>query len=110
MLLLISMFILMFFIIMYNRYIPVKGVQCSRTLNVEESSIKIVDVRNYNQSYKDTIVEAINIPVAYLKRNYHEISSMKIHVVASNHLEKNISIRFLKKRGFKVTGYTLTDC
>ncbi|MDA1477631.1 rhodanese-like domain-containing protein [Bacillus changyiensis] len=91
----------------YNRYIPVRGVQCFNTLNADAI---IVDVRDYHQSYKDPLRTAINIPIAYLKRNYHEISSSKVYVVASDHLEKNMSIRFLRKKGFEVLGYTLTDC
>ncbi|NPC93752.1 hypothetical protein HOO54_16295 [Bacillus sp. WMMC1349] len=98
---------ILIFEFIYNRYIPVRGVQCIKTLNADAI---IVDVRDYNQSYKDPFRTAINIPIAYLKRNYHEISSSKVYVVASDNLEKNMSIRFLRKKGFEVLGYTLTDC
>ena len=96
--------------ILYIRYIPVRGVRCLHTSNLIVDSIQIVDVRDYNQSYKDPTPEAINIPVAYMKRNYHEIPRLNIHVIASDHLEKNISIRYLRKKGFAVTGYTVNDC
>lgn len=97
-------------VFIYMRYVPVRGVNCVSSFNPNVDSIIIVDVRDYNESYKDTILNAINIPVAYLNRYYRVIPSMKIHLIASSHLEKNISIRFLRKRGFKVIGYTLTDC
>lgn len=96
-------------VLIYSRYVPVFGVPClgSEFLN---NDVKILDVRDYNQSYKNPIKNSINIPVAYLKRNYHEISNSTIIVVASDTLEKNISIRFLKKKGVNVLGYTFSNC
>jgi len=95
---------------LYIRYIPVRGVRCTTLCNNDDRSIQIVDVRDYNLSYKDPIPTAITMPVAYLKRNYHEIPKMKIHIVAADQLEKNISIRFLRKRGYDVIGYAVTEC
>ncbi|WNS74917.1 hypothetical protein RRV45_18850 [Bacillus sp. DTU_2020_1000418_1_SI_GHA_SEK_038] len=95
---------------MYIRYCPVGNVKCTKTVNHPIDSIEIVDVRDYNQSYRDPIPGAINIPFAYMKRRYTDISGNDIHVIASDYLEKNMSIRFLRKRGYKIIGYTLTDC
>lgn len=81
------------------RYLPVWGVRCLQMLEIDENSTTIVDVRDYNQSYKDVTQAAINIPVAYLNRYFHEIPGKQIHVVAATSLEKNISIRFLRKKG-----------
>lgn len=106
----ITILLSIIFVFIYGRYVPVWGVSCIDSLNSDVDSLKIVDVRDYNVSYKDPIQGSVNIPVAYLKRNFHELSHSKIIVVASNHLEKNISIRFLRNRGFKIMGYTLTDC
>ncbi|MDF0728634.1 hypothetical protein PY093_18520 [Cytobacillus sp. S13-E01] len=94
----------------YQRYFPVWGVQCTNSINHNTGLINILDVRDYNETYKDPIQVAINIPLGYLRRYYGEIDSHRIHVVAANHLEKNISIRFLRRKGFKVMSYTLTDC
>ncbi|MFZ3589751.1 hypothetical protein ACOI1C_10825 [Bacillus sp. DJP31] len=66
-----------------------------------EHSIEIVDVRDYNRSYKQPIHGSTNIPIAYLPRFFQEVSNKKIHVVASNHLDKNVSIRFFRKKGYK---------
>ncbi|KAB2334811.1 hypothetical protein F7731_13700 [Cytobacillus depressus] len=95
---------------MYIRYFPAGNVKCAKTLSHPIDSIVIVDVRDYNQSYNDPIQGAINIPFAYMKRRYSDISHKNIHIIASDYLEKNMSIRFLRKRGFKIIGYTLTDC
>ncbi|WP_231735338.1 rhodanese-like domain-containing protein [Gracilibacillus massiliensis] len=70
----------------------------------------ILDIRDYQKAAKDKVDGAIVIPVPYLRRYYSEISSQSIYVIASNHLEKNLAIRFLKNKGFDVIGYTLTDC
>lgn len=73
-------------------------------------SVRFLDVRDYNVSYKNPIAGSTNIPIAYLKRYCDEVPDCEIHVVASNQLEKNFSVRFLRKQGFRVTGYSLTDC
>ncbi|WP_409254199.1 hypothetical protein V1502_09965 [Bacillus sp. SCS-153A] len=96
-------------IALYKRYIPVTGVQWSRETPDLKDSILILDVRDYNHSFNDPIPEAINLPVAYLKRNWHELEGSRIHIVASTKLEKNMSIRMLRRRGYQVTGYTLTE-
>lgn len=94
----------------FLRYLPVWGVYCKSLLDIDENDISVLDVRDYNQSYKDSHALTINIPVAYLKRYFHEIPNKKIHIVASNELEKNISIRILRKKGFFVESYSLTNC
>lgn len=85
------------------------GVPCLTFENAKDC-ITVLDVRDYNQSYKDSIQSSINIPIAYLKRNVAEIQGKKIHIVATNHIEKNMSVRFLRKKGYKVISYSLTDC
>ncbi|MDQ0230716.1 hypothetical protein [Metabacillus malikii] len=94
----------------YSRYFPVWGVDCLKSLNVDGESIDIVDVRDYHQSTNKPIRKAVNIPIAYMKRHYQDIKRPTVHVVASNTIEKNMSVRFLRKKGFKVASYTLTDC
>lgn len=96
-------------VFMFLRYLPVLGVRCIQLFELDEKDVIVVDVRDYNQAYKDSF-HSINIPVAYLNRYFHEIPDKQIHVVATNQLEKNISIRFLRKKGYHVKSYTLTDC
>lgn len=106
-LIIIVSMILLFF---YKRYVPVKGVHCVRSLIKDNNTIKIIDVRDYNDSYKQPIPGSINIPVAYLKRYYPSVANNEIIIVASSTLEKNMSIRFLRKKGCQIVGYTLTNC
>ncbi|MGF2616080.1 hypothetical protein FZC84_10995 [Rossellomorea vietnamensis] len=108
MLLLIIIVISSILIALYNRYFPVKGVQCSTELPSAES-ILILDVRDYNQASASPIPRAINLPVAYMERNWDDLTSTCIHIAASSSLEKNMSIRMLKRKGYEVTGYTLTE-
>ncbi|TKC19522.1 hypothetical protein [Robertmurraya kyonggiensis] len=96
-------------IFMLLRYLPVFGVHCIHLFDIDEKDLTVVDVRDYNRAYKDSFHSTINIPVAYLNRYFHEIPGKKVHVVAANPLEKNISIRFLRKKGYHVKSYTLTD-
>jgi hypothetical protein len=41
--------------------------------------IKVIDIRDFNESYKNPIKGTINIPIAYLKRNINEIPNSELH-------------------------------
>ncbi|WP_010284838.1 rhodanese-like domain-containing protein [Bacillus timonensis] len=108
MLLLLFLLLILFIVWeLYKRYFPVVGIHCDDELNINLMDIEIIDVRDYNISYKDVIDKSINIPVAYLERYCYEIPDKKVHVVASTRLEKNVAIRILRRKGFQVTGYTV---
>lgn len=92
---------------LYRRYFPVCDVPCT---DLTKHGNVIVDIRDYSSSAKNPINGAITIPFAYLNRYNHEIPSKEVHLVASDSLEKNVGIRYLRKKGFRVVGYTLTDC
>ena len=64
----------------------------------------IVDVRNYTESDSDNNSRIMCIPYAYLKRYYHEIPNKPLHLIVHNKVDRNLSIRFLRKKGsiFKV--------
>lgn len=96
--------------LIYVRYVPVVGVRCLAMSSLDADSFQCVDVRDYNQSYKEPVPNSINIPIAYIKRNYQEISSLNIHIIAADQLEKNMAIRMLRKKGFNIKGYTLMNC
>lgn len=106
--------LILFIVILYTfhkRYFPVYGVPCSNgVIELQESTSVVVDLRDYNVSAKKPLTGAINIPIAYLKRYYREIPNKKVHVIANDHLEKNMGVRLLRKKGFKVVSYTLNDC
>ncbi|WP_226666554.1 hypothetical protein [Metabacillus litoralis] len=97
-------------VFLFQRNISLKSVPCIDVNTSNVQSQVVVDIRDYNNISKELVSDAIVIPIAYLKRYYHEIPSKNVHVVASTKLEKNIGIRFLQKNGFRVTGYSLSEC
>jgi hypothetical protein len=108
----ILIFVLLIILIegFYKRYVPVSGIRCSEIESVSGEQEKVIlDIRDYNASYKDVFEDAINIPISYLKRYAEDIPNKDVHIVASNVLEKNVGIRLLRKKGFAVTGFTLSD-
>lgn len=92
---------------LFKRYFPVCGVRYHDLNDLELDEIKIIDVRDFNESYKNPIKGAINLPLAYLKRNLNEIPDRKLHVVGSNKIDRNVAIRFFRQKGFHVNGYTI---
>ncbi|MGP1908863.1 hypothetical protein ACTSEZ_11840 [Metabacillus sp. JX24] len=71
--------------------------------------IMVLDLRAYNESYKNPVAGARNIPVAYLHRYYKEIHHKHIHVIASSKVQRDFGIRVLKKKGFQVKGCTIAN-
>jgi rhodanese-related sulfurtransferase len=101
-------FIILFLTLtLYKRYVPVHGVRSLNLTDLDSNQITIIDIRDFNVSYKNPIDGAINIPTAYLKRNANSIQMKELYLVASNTLEKNVGIRILKRKGFRVAGYAI---
>ncbi|WP_096154466.1 MULTISPECIES: rhodanese-like domain-containing protein [Bacillus] len=97
-------------IYVYKRYIPVLKATCIELVRAKLESDYILDIRDYQEATKNPIEGAINIPYGYLQRYYKTIPTKSIHVVADDHLEKNIGIRYLRKKGFKINSYSLANC
>jgi rhodanese-related sulfurtransferase len=91
----------------FRRYLPVIGLNDRKWTDLDINNIKVIDVRDYNDSYKNPIPGAINIPIAYLNRYYNEIPDSDLHVIACDSIGKNVGVRFLRKKGFNVIGYTI---
>ncbi len=107
----ILLFILV--IIFYQRYVPVWGMK-----EVEEKTARFyynndvlfIDTRDYQISYKDKQEDALCIPLPYLHRHYVKIPiDRDLMVIASDRLECNLSIRYLRKKGFHVIGYYMPN-
>lgn len=94
---------------LYQRYFPVLGVRCIQLKVLELDKIMVIDVRDFNVSYKTPIEGAINIPIAYLNRYFNDIPNRDLHLVVSSSIEKNIGTRLLRQKGFRVIGYTNTN-
>lgn len=95
--------------ILYKRYYPVLGVRHFPLGDPEVAKKTVLDVRDYNESYKEPIKGSFNIPIAYLKRYVREIPKGDLIVIVSSSIEKNMGIRFLRKKGFNVIGYTMIN-
>lgn len=94
---------------LYKRHCPVLGVEYIQHVESAPSKSIIVDVRDYQTAMMEPIGEAIHIPVAYLKRNQQTIEKKPIHLIASNAVDKNLSIRFLKQKKFNVESYSIVE-
>ncbi|WP_394185651.1 rhodanese-like domain-containing protein [Metabacillus halosaccharovorans] len=94
---------------LFLRSFPVFGLVDIEKKKVETNNFYVIDLRDYNESYKDPLNIGMNIPIAYLKRYYNEIPNLELIVVASNCMERNIGVRILRKKGFKVVGYKMTS-
>lgn len=90
-----------------SRYYPVYGLRDIDKKEIEINNQFVIDIRDYNEAYKDTVYPGKNIPIAYLKRYYSEIPNKDLVVVASNCMERNVGVRILRKKGFNVIGYTI---
>lgn len=101
---------LMIFLYIYKRYIPVFRATCMELMKAKQEKDYILDIRDYQEATNNPIEGAINIPFGYLQRYYKEIPTKSLHVVADDHLEKNIGIRYLRKKGFKINSYSLANC
>jgi rhodanese-related sulfurtransferase len=107
--LLAILILLMALLNIYKRYFPVLGISAIHFDPVALDNSIIIDLRDYSQSHKEPIKDAINIPIAYLNRNIQEIPRSDLYIVASSPLEKNVGIRLLRKKGFHVVGYSIYD-
>ncbi|WP_243385355.1 hypothetical protein [Bacillus kexueae] len=103
------LFLALVLLLLYNRYVPVRGIQCLSNLSHREEKTLILDVRDYTKAHHTPVSGAVNIPIAYLKRNYGRYRKDDVIVVAESHIEKNLSIRFLTKKGINVVGYQLLN-
>ncbi|KZZ83516.1 hypothetical protein [Bacillus sp. SJS] len=91
----------------YRRYIPVRNIPCLPIQRME--GIPIVDVRDYNNRQVITLERSMNIPYSYLQKAFNDINGQEIYLIAATKLERNMSIRFFKRKGILVKGYALSD-
>lgn len=93
-------------IFLYKRYIPVSNV---KVINPNMTNVTVVDIRDFNESYKSPIPDAVNVPTAYLKRYHREIPDSDLHIIASGKLEMNLGIRYLRKKGYRIVGCSIRN-
>ncbi|MEK3855680.1 rhodanese-like domain-containing protein [Cytobacillus sp. FSL H8-0458] len=96
---------------LFKRYYPVRDIPYYRLDQcLTKEGIALLDVRDYNVSCHCEIPGAINLPIPYINRHIKDIPYNEIHLVASSSLEKNVGIRMLRKKGFKIVGFSMPDC
>ncbi|MCA0971288.1 sulfurtransferase [Halobacillus litoralis] len=88
------------------RYMPVLGV---KPLDIDEwtEDVVLLDARDYQTSSRDRVEGAYCIPLSYLNRHYQDLPDQEIVLIVRDQVEKNLSTRLLRKKGFHVVGYTL---
>ena len=95
----------------YVRMIPVRGLRCIYDYNtLDTKNILLLDLRDYNEATKVPVSDAYNLPIVYLKRYHSTIQRRNVILIASDLLTINMGARFLKRKGFNVIGYSLTEC
>ncbi|PLS15830.1 sulfurtransferase [Bacillus sp. M6-12] len=97
--------VIILFISIYRRYFPVMGVPRAQHNQANNSAV-IVDVRDYTMSSNSPVEGSVDLPVAYLTRQFRDISEKQVHLIVSDKLERNLGVRILQHNGFTVVGYT----
>ncbi len=108
----LSIVFIIVFLTLYQRYFPVQGVKelRKRTNDLNsKSDVIFLDTRDYQTSSKEKIDgNTFCIPLPYLKRHYVHLPIDKdLIVINSDRTESYLSIRLLRKKGFRVVGYFL---
>ncbi|MDC3412693.1 sulfurtransferase [Aquibacillus sp. 3ASR75-11] len=110
MFLLISGLLVAFLYLLYQRYFPVYRVKC---VDIERETIHdditLLDIRDFNVADRMPVSNAINLPQAHLNRYYKKIKSQEVIVIVPDLLSLNFSVRYLRKKGFKVIGYYMIE-
>lgn len=90
------------------RYVPVKGL---KEISVQEvgpmKPYLIVDVRQFQTAHHSPVQGSLNMPLAYLTRHFRDITQREVVIIASDKVEVNMSVKFLKRKGYIVHGYHL---
>lgn len=99
---------IIFIRILFRRHFPIFGIPSILNLShLNHHNGVMLDTRNYNDNSYDRVPGSIQIPYAYLARYYHEIPKEPIHLIVNNTLDRNLSVRFLREKGFEIKRYTL---
>ncbi|WNF38701.1 hypothetical protein RJD24_09875 [Bacillaceae bacterium IKA-2] len=92
---------------LYKNFFPVFE-NCIDPYNIEcNEGTMMVDLRDYQSSDKYPIKGAVVLPFAYLKRYHDDLKGKKLYIVAPGLVDRNLSIRFLKNKGYEVIGYSI---
>lgn len=103
-------FLFIFFRSLYNRYMPTYKVEELDIHQViERKELTVLDIRDFNVSSNDPVPSAVNIPYSYLDRYHHELGSNSVVVISPDTVGKNMTTRFLKRKGYSVIGFHIKE-
>ncbi|MFC3341246.1 sulfurtransferase [Paenibacillus abyssi] len=91
---------------LYQRHIPVHGVPY---IDIENAGMNndavVLDVRDYSDATKHPVEGVVQLPYAYLNRHAGEIQKRKVLVIVSDRMLLNLTVRYLRRKGFTIMGY-----
>ncbi len=98
---------LLILILFSKRYLPVFGLKDfnRHPSSSLEKGVIVVDTRDYQVSSKEACDGTLLLPLAYLRRYYPNISSTRVVLICADKVERNLAVRFLERKGFKVEGF-----
>ena len=104
--LLIIIILLGILFMVYERVVPVTGVAAfdPKRKKVRKETV-LLDVRDYDMASNDPVEGSVHLPLAYIRRYVHKIEMREIVLIVSDQLSLNLSVRFLQRKGFTITGY-----
>ncbi|TMW70118.1 rhodanese-like domain-containing protein [Alteribacter natronophilus] len=94
----------------YRRYMPLLGVSClSMETLAEKDDGVVLDIRDYQTVHSAPVKGSVNIPMAYLSRQYRDAGNGRVYLVASGVVDVHLAARFLKKKGIDVQGFSVKN-
>ncbi|OMP65689.1 hypothetical protein [Domibacillus epiphyticus] len=89
-------------LIVYNRYWPVNVKRISPS---EAAGHPVIDVRDWQEANHVPLTGAVHIPCGYIPRCAGEYGGQEVYIAATTAVERNFSVRLLKKYGIQVKGF-----
>ncbi|WP_050180639.1 hypothetical protein [Domibacillus robiginosus] len=90
----------------YKRYWPVK---VKRILPEEADGHPVIDVRDWQEANRLPLEGAELIPCGYIPRNAGKFGGQEVYIAAASAVERNFSVRLLKKYNIRVKGFICMD-
>ncbi|MCM3788204.1 hypothetical protein M3221_07290 [Domibacillus indicus] len=90
----------------YKRYWPVNV----KRISLEEAAgHPVIDVRDWQEANRLPLEGAELIPCGYIPRNAGKFGGQEVYIAAASAVERNFSVRLLKKYNIHVKGFICMD-
>ncbi|WP_309087861.1 hypothetical protein [Domibacillus sp.] len=90
----------------YKRYWP---VNVKRISPEEAAGHPVIDVRDWQEANRMPLEGAELIPCGYIPRNAGKFGGQEVYIAAASAVERNFSVRLLKKYNIHVKGFICMD-